>query len=322
MIFPGDISKMPYLTHGKSRAINAENRTGEKGKGGMAASPLGPSRKGSPCLNNIQPGQEEFLADIEGPGVIQHIWITVDSKTSEGDCFVLRDLIMRMYWDGEENPSVEVPLGDFFCCGFGQECIVNSAIITVVPSRGLNSYFAMPFHKHARITIENQHKNPIPAFFYQIDYCLYDSLPEDTSYFHAQWRRQAITEIGKDYVILDNVKGSGHYVGTYLGLSALQRYWWGEGEVKFYFLKCFYCFRLILHKFYFCLSCLLLLPASLQRHSPSHRKNQSGTYQFPVLPMHVFQTPFVPFLPDFEPFPGYFLVFIVRFFYFLFTIEL
>ena len=110
MIFPGDISKMPYLTHGKSRAINAENRTGEKGKGGMAASPLGPSRKGSPCLNNIQPGQEEILADIEGPGVIQHIWITVDSKTSEGDCFVLRDLIMRMYWDGEENPSVEVPL--------------------------------------------------------------------------------------------------------------------------------------------------------------------------------------------------------------------
>lgn len=87
---------------------------------------------------------------------------------------------MRMYWDGEENPLVEVPLGDFFCCGFGQECIVNSAIITVVPSRGLNSYFAMPFHKHARITIENQHKIQYRLFFYQIDYCLYDSLPEDT----------------------------------------------------------------------------------------------------------------------------------------------
>ena len=80
-----------------------------------------------------------------------------------------------------------------------------------------------------RISIKIQYR-----LFYQIDYCLYDSLPEDTSYFHAQWRRQAITEIGKDYVILDNVKGSGHYVGTYLGLSALQRYWWGEGEVKFY----------------------------------------------------------------------------------------
>lgn len=114
MIFPGNVSMMPYLTHGKSRAINAENRTGEKGRGGMAASPLGPSRKGKPCLTNIQPGQEEILADIEGPGVIQHIWITVDKKTSDGDCFVLRDLVLRIYWDDEENPSVETPLGDFF----------------------------------------------------------------------------------------------------------------------------------------------------------------------------------------------------------------
>ena len=234
MIFPGNVSMMPYLTHGKSRAINAENRTGEKGRGGMAASPLGPSRKGKPCLTNIQPGQEEILADIEGPGVIQHIWITVDKKTSDGDCFVLRDLVLRIYWDDEENPSVETPLGDFFCCGFGQECIINSAVITVVPSRGLNSYFSMPFHKHARIVLENQHKNVIPAFFYQIDYCLYDALPEDTAYFHAQWRRQAVTEKGKDYVILDNIKGSGQYIGTYIGLSVLQRYWWGEGEVKFY----------------------------------------------------------------------------------------
>ena len=207
MIFPGDISKMPYLTHGKSRAINAENRTGEKGKGGMAASPLGPSRKGSPCLNNIQPGQEECLADIEGPGVIQHIWITVDSKTSEGDCFVLRDLIMRMYWDGEENPSVEVPLGDFFCCGFGKECIINSDLVTVVPSRGMNSYIQMPFRKKALITLENQHVNAIPAFFYQIDYTLYDYLPENTTYFHEQWRRQALTEIGKDNVIIAGPKG-------------------------------------------------------------------------------------------------------------------
>lgn len=214
---------------GKAEQLMLRTGQEKKEKAGWQPARLDLHVREAPCLNNIQPGQEEFLADIEGPGVIQHIWITVDSKTSEGDCFVLRDLIMRMYWDGEENPSVEVPLGDFFCCGFGQECIVNSAIITVVPSRGLNSYFAMPFHKHARITIENQHKNPIPAFFYQIDYCLYDSLPEDTSYFHAQWRRQAITEIGKDYVILDNVKGSGHYVGTYLGLSALQRYLVGRG---------------------------------------------------------------------------------------------
>ena len=107
--------------------------------------------------------------------------------------------------------------------------------IAVVPSRGLNCYFQMPFRKKARITLENQHANPIPAFFYQVDYCLYDEgLPEDIAYFHAQWRREKITQLKKDYVILDNVKGKGHYVGTYMALTTLERYWWGEGEVKFY----------------------------------------------------------------------------------------
>ena len=120
----------------------------------MAASPLGPSRKGSPCLKDIRPGETALLGEMEGPGIITHIWITVDNQTSEGDCFVLRDLVLRMYWDEEENPSVEVPLGDFFCCGFGKECLVNSCAVTVVPSRGLNTYFQMPFRKKAKITLE------------------------------------------------------------------------------------------------------------------------------------------------------------------------
>lgn len=92
----------------------------------------------------------------------------------------------------------------------------------------------MPFKKRAVITLENQHANAIPAFFYQIDYNLYNYLPEETEYFHASWRREALTELGKDYVIADGIKGSGHYIGTYIALSTLQRYWWGEGEVKFY----------------------------------------------------------------------------------------
>ena len=169
---------LPYGKFGSSRAINAENPMGEKGKGGMAASGLGIGRKGSPCLQNIQPDSTTVLADISGCGVINHIWITVDNKTTAGDCFVLRDLILRMTWDDAENPAVEVPLGDFFCCGFGKECLVNSYPIVVAPSRGLNSYFSMPFKKRAKIELINQHKNPIPAFFYQIDYCLYDSLPD------------------------------------------------------------------------------------------------------------------------------------------------
>ena len=157
---------LPYGVFGKSRAINAENPTGEKGKGGMASSNLGKGRKGSPCLKNIEPGSTTVLADISGCGVINHIWITVDNKTTDGD---------------------------FFCCGFGKECYINSYPIVVAPSRGLNSYFSMPFRKKARIELVSQHKNVIPAFFYQIDYCLYDTLPDTMLYFFAKWNRESVT---------------------------------------------------------------------------------------------------------------------------------
>ena len=228
------LDSMMMQQKGKSRAINAENRTGEKGKAAMAASDLGPSRKGSPCLFEVKPGETVVLGEIQGAGVINHIWMTITDKTSEKDVFVLRDMVLRMYWDGEKEPSVECPLGDFFCCGFGRECEVNSIPIAVAPLRGMNCYFKMPFRKSAKITLENQHSNTIPNVFYQIDYALYDEMPENISYFHAQWRRKKITTIQDDYVILDGVEGKGHYVGTYMALSTLERYWWGEGEVKFY----------------------------------------------------------------------------------------
>lgn len=225
---------LPYGKFGRSRAVNAENPTGEKGKGGMAASELGSGRKGSPCLRDIRPGSVTTLADIRGCGVINHIWITVDSRTSDRACFVLRNLVLRMTWDDAEHPAVEVPLGDFFCCGFGQECMVNSWPVAVLPNRGFNSYFSMPFRSRAKIELISEHEETIPAFFYQIDYCLYDELPDPVLYFHAQWRREKITEKGRDYVILDGVHGRGIYVGTYIALQTLERYWWGEGEVKFY----------------------------------------------------------------------------------------
>ena len=231
--FMGGLAGLPLAKHGKSRAVNAENPYGEKGKGGMAESVLGPSRKGAPCIKGLIPGSVTTLAEIEGTGVIQHIWITVTDHTDK-DYYVLRDLVLRMYWDEEQEPSVETPLGDFFCCGFGRGCIVNSLPVAVNPTRGMNCYFPMPFKKKAKITIENQHECEVPAFFYQVDYCLTEEMPEDITYFHAQWRRERMTEKQKDYVILDNVKGKGHYVGTYLALTALERYWWGEGEIKFY----------------------------------------------------------------------------------------
>lgn len=101
------LESLTKIRHESSRAVNAENPTGEPGKGGIAASELGPSRKGSPCLRNIPVGATATLADITGPGCIRHIWITVDEKTTDADCFVLRDLVLRFYWDDEEEPSVE-----------------------------------------------------------------------------------------------------------------------------------------------------------------------------------------------------------------------
>lgn len=223
-----------HTTQMHSRAVNAENRSGEKGKGGMAASKLGPSRKGSPCLKHIQSGQTVTLMDVQASGLITHMWMTVDQKTSDAQRYVLRDLVLRMYWDDEESPSVEVPLGDFFCLGFGESYLVNSYYVVVAPNRGMNCYFSMPFRKHALVTLENQHPEEIKDFFYQIDFLENVQHDDDTLYFHAQWRREPVTTLKKDYVILDGVKGAGTYIGTFIGLSALQRYWWGEGEVKFY----------------------------------------------------------------------------------------
>ena len=233
-MFLTDFESMAILKQGQSRSINWENRKGEKGRGGMASGPLGPSRKGSPCIPLIKAGETVTLAEIEGPAVIQHIWMTVTGQVSPANRYILRDLVLRMYWEEEDAPSVESPLGDFFCCGFGVACQVNSLPVAVNPTRGFNCYFPMPFRKKARITLENQCDEDIPAFFYQIDYCLKPTLPEDCGYFHALWRRERITEKKRDYVILDHVKGRGQYVGTYLALTALERYWYGEGEIKFY----------------------------------------------------------------------------------------
>ena len=228
-----NLNSICILQNGKSRAITAENPNGEKGNGGKAESSLGPSRKGRPCID-IKSNSSATIAEIIGPGVIRHIWITVPDRTSDADRYVLRDLILKIYWDDAEIPAVLSPLGDFFCCGFATETIVNALPIVVCPTRGFNCYFPMPFRKKAKIMIENQHPADIKGFFYQIDYLLSDEFSENFGYFHAQWRREKITEKGKDFIVLDNVNGKGQYVGTYMALTTLERYWWGEGEFKFY----------------------------------------------------------------------------------------
>jgi hypothetical protein len=220
------------LGSGKSRSISAENPRGEVGGGAKEipdennpGSMLGRGWKVRPCIE-LPPNSVTTLAEIDGPGTIRHIWITVDVKA-------YRDCILRMYWDGEDTPSVEVPLGDFFCNGDGLRVSVNSLPISVNPAGGFNSYWPMPFRKSAKITVESQHNETIKGFFYQVDYEL-DEVPESAAYFHAQWRRSVTPIDNPEHVILDGIRGKGHYAGTYLAWTQFSNGWWGEGEVKFF----------------------------------------------------------------------------------------
>ena len=221
------------LSHAKTRSISAENPTGEKGRGGMstdgpashAARDLGQGWKVSP-YTKVPAGETVTLAEIEGPGEIQHIWLTIDAPW-------WRRLVLRAYWDGEDTPSVEVPLGDFFCNGWCEPALVNSLPISVNPLCGFNSYWPMPFRNSARITVENIYDEDTSSLYYQVDYALAD-VEEDAAYLHAQWRRSNPLEYGTVHTILDGVRGHGHYVGTYLAWQSNNTGWWGEGEVKFY----------------------------------------------------------------------------------------
>ncbi|SDD44739.1 glycoside hydrolase family 172 protein [Auraticoccus monumenti] len=217
----------------RSHSINAENPTGAPGQAAREPSDLGPARKGSPALP-LPAGGSLTLAEIEGPGVIRHIWITVPDRTEAGP-FVLRDLVLRMWWDDATEPAVEVPLGDFFCNGFADRALLTSEPVVVAPSGGMNSYFPMPFRRNARIVIDSEHPGDLSHVFFQVDYTTGDEITDGTGLFHAQWRRSnGTTALGEDHVILDGVRGSGTYVGTFVALASLHRYWWGEGEVKFF----------------------------------------------------------------------------------------
>ena len=229
-----NLSSLFMISNEKTRSISAENPKGMAGSGGKENHKyLGPSRKGNPDKMPLKKGEIFTIADIEGPAVIRSIWITVPDKTEFGS-FVLRDLIFRIYWDDEKNPSVEVPLGDFFCNGFARRAILNSFLIVVNPYGGFNSFFPMPFKKRAVLTIENQHPGDLSYFFYQINFSLLENLGNEIGYFHSHWRRQNPTKKKKDYVIVENIFGKGNYIGTYLAITSLMPNWWGEGEIKFY----------------------------------------------------------------------------------------
>lgn len=219
------------LSDAKSRSISPENFTGEKGKGGMATEGTGsgPSRelgqgwKVSPSVR-IKAGTTFTLAEIEGPGAIQHIWMTPTGTW--------RYSILRFYWDDEKEPSIEVPVGDFFGMGWGEYAPLNSLAVTVNPGSAFNCYWPMPFQRKCRITMQNIATEDL-ILYYQIDYVLTE-VPADAAYLHAQFRRTNPLPYKTDYTLVDGIKGKGHYVGSYIAWGVNNNGWWGEGEIKFF----------------------------------------------------------------------------------------
>lgn len=194
----------------------------------------------------VQPGQTATLLDIQGAGVLTHLWFTIASP----DQHHLKNLVLRAWWDGESSPSIEAPIGDFFGLGLGEYFTYQSALLTVAPVKALNSYFAMPFASGARITVTNEGKVKTDALYFAVDYVTLPSLPNDVGRFHAQYRQAApgkgwTDDWGNEYHSTVNDKknlngegnyvfmeatGRGHFVGVTQAVEQNQDFWFGEGD--------------------------------------------------------------------------------------------
>jgi hypothetical protein len=227
-----EIRSLPYFKSYTNHRVSSYDQTGANDDGNWK--------------NAIQPGETRTLAEIEGPAIISHIWITINSPES----FHLKKIVMRMYWDGESTPSVETPVGDFFGLGLAEYFLYESELLSVGSQRSLNTFFPMPFSRSAKITVTNEGEENVKAFYYNIDYEKHESLSDDLAYFHAQYRQAAPNKSwtaewtknsdelvnakqnldgGDNYVIMD-AEGRGHYVGVTHSIYQNQGDWWGEGD--------------------------------------------------------------------------------------------
>lgn len=234
------MSNLSRLSDAKTRSISPENFSGAKGRGGTAdpkadsgkrnvanaaaqAIDLGVGWKVNPFIE-VRGGEIFTIAEMEGPGAVQHIWMTPTG--------IWRFSVLRFYWDDETTPSIEVPVGDFFGMAFNEYAPLNSMAVTVNPGSAFNCYWKMPFRKKCKITLENLNKREPMRLYYQVDYTLTD-VGDDEAYFHAQFR-QARPTTNSLYTLVDGIKGIGQYVGTFLSWTVRNSTWWGEGEIKFY----------------------------------------------------------------------------------------
>jgi hypothetical protein len=227
----GPLGQIAYLQNGvKTKRISSFDRSG-----------------GNADRIQVAAGKTVELAAIDGAGIIKHIWMTLNTK----DAFIRRNAIIRMYWDGETNPSVESPLGDFFGQGWGEEYNFISLPLAAAPKNGraLNSYFQMPFGNGARITVENQSEENLAALYFYIDYEEHTSIPDSMGRFHAWWNReltevhpaegetewsvvapQGVNKTDRHNYLFADLEGKGHFVGINYYVDSPGPMWYGEGD--------------------------------------------------------------------------------------------
>jgi hypothetical protein len=190
-------SRLPYLKESRLIQLSSADTTG-----------------GNNDFIAVAPGATAVIADVKGPGVIVNMWVTIASP----DKYFLRRILLRMYWDGEKSPSVEVPVGDFFGTGFQYKHYVTPFL--GMSSGGYYCYFPMPFNSSARVEVVNQTGQEINSLYYHVDYQkLSHPLEPEVAYFHASWRREPRTDPNKPYLVL-SAEGKGHLVGVNMNMQS------------------------------------------------------------------------------------------------------
>jgi hypothetical protein len=233
-------TELYYLNNNlRSRSISFENPSGQPGEGGKAASEIGIGRKGAP-RKSIKPKEEVILFDIKHSGTIRHIWLTgewsnpswlKDHRIERAE--LLRSIVIRAYWDGQEYPSIECPLGDFMGLAHSKITAYESSVHSIGKNGALNIWLPMPFAQNAKITLTNESDIEF-LLYYQIDYTIGDNFNNDFGRLHVCFRRENPTTIKDDFEIMPKREGKGRFIGAVLGVRTLHPGWWGEGEVKFY----------------------------------------------------------------------------------------
>jgi hypothetical protein len=222
------VQMFSYSDNLEPRWVSFENMNGVKGGGGMENA----GAKGHAC-DSVGAGSTKTLLDMEGPGIINRIWITINDRSPK----MLRSLILNMYWDHSEKPAVSVPIGDFFGLGLGKTAVYENVLFANPEGRSFNCFIQMPFKKAAKIELVNESDTDLAMLFYDIDLQLLKKWEDSYLYFHSFWHRDTLTTLGKDFEIMPKIKGKGRFLGTNICINANPIYkdcWWGEGEVKIY----------------------------------------------------------------------------------------